>query len=232
MKQSCEITLTCNLDGKVFECKCNIVINKVDERVACISWEVYSLSSNQRIAGVSRNYFHGKADVTNDEIFPLAFDHIIKYRIGREKIFSNLKVVKTGKWVIDMNKELLMYIAYKTAETYPKRKSSNFQYGRAKVFLAMVITLTLIELALIVNSLFFQIKIEFTFGLYMVCLFSPLLIYFVIGLIFKKSVLARSIKLYKDTNFAEYGQGIGLLYMLINMFVIVLLCVQMSRYQT
>jgi len=131
-----------------------------------------------------------------------------------------------------MNKGLLMYIAYKTAGTYPIKKSNNNQYGRAKVFIAIVFELTLIMLALIANSLFFQIKIEFTFGLYFGGLFSVLPIYFGISFIFKKSVLARSIRIYKDTNFAEYGKSIGVLYMLISMFVIVLLCVQMSGYQT
>jgi hypothetical protein len=121
-----------------------------------------------------------------------------------------------------MKKELIMFIAYKTTENLigSKREKSD-HFGRAQALIAGILTLNIIEFLLMVNSIFFKKKIIITAGIYVSCIIFPMLLLVFVNLIFKKSVLARSIRLYKDTNFTEYGRGIGLLYVFLTLFIFV-----------
>ena len=64
-------------------------INRV-HKTAYVSWQI-SNGENNPIAGLINNYFLGKDNFTNDEIYNLVKDQIPKYRIGREKVFSNVE---------------------------------------------------------------------------------------------------------------------------------------------
>lgn len=123
-----------------------------------------------------------------------------------------------------------MYIAYKTAETLPDQAKGNFnQYGRAKVFITTAIGLNIVELVLIINSLFFQVSISLTTILYFASIFFLIGIYLGVNRIFNKAVLAKAIKAYKNTNFSEYGKGIGLIYILFNLVIAVILVFKMGK---
>ena len=130
-----------------------------------------------------------------------------------------------------MNKNLILYIAYRTTENLVDPKRGRFNhFGRAKVFIAMAIALNIIEVILIVNALFFQKRLFLKGEAFLLLYLFPLVVYFFINLIFKKSTLAKAIKLYKESNFAMYGRSIGLLYLFLNFIIVVLLIAEMRHF--
>jgi hypothetical protein len=128
-------------------------------------------------------------------------------------------------------KEIVMFIAYKVAQDLVNEKRGKFgQFERAKAFIAVLFTLTILSVGLIVNSIFFHKKLTITGEVYVLFITAPLILSIGFNFVFTKSVLARSIRLYKDSNFNEYGRAIGLLAMLLNLAIISILFYQSTLY--
>lgn len=72
-----------------------IEIIKTDKihKTAYVGWSI-SNSEEKPIAGFINDYFLGKDDFTNEEVFNLVKNQIHKYRIGRKKVFSNVEFEK------------------------------------------------------------------------------------------------------------------------------------------
>jgi hypothetical protein len=130
-----------------------------------------------------------------------------------------------------MIKELVLFIAYRTTEEIMNPWLARFsQYGRVKLFIGTITVFNTAVILLGVNALFFQRKIHLSAGaLISLCFIIPLFL-LIIGLILKKSTLARSIRIYKGSKIAEIGGAVGLFYFLLNLSVIIFLLVKMSKY--
>jgi hypothetical protein len=131
-----------------------------------------------------------------------------------------------------MDKKLIMFIAYKTTEDLADPKRGKFNhFGRAIVFITFAFAINVVEIVLIVNSLFFKERFDFTDGKFFLLYLLPFSIYIPVNAIFKKNTLAKSIKSYKDSKLAEVGRAIGLSYILLNFgFVIYLICIMRKFY--
>ncbi|MBL0134115.1 MAG: hypothetical protein IPP79_08920 [Chitinophagaceae bacterium] len=130
-----------------------------------------------------------------------------------------------------MSREFLMFIAYKTVESFGTTNNNFGQFGKAKNFIAVIAALNIIEILLTINSIFFEQRISLSISLYFILIFSVFVIYFLISLVFKRSVLAKAIKRYKDTNFNDSGKVVGLLYLFINLGIAVGLVIEMERFE-
>lgn len=92
--------------------------------------------------------------------------------------------------------------------------------GRVRHVISMAMVFTVINIVLVINTFFLQKKIPFTGGVFFSFYVLIALAYLVVSLIFKRNVLARSIRLYKGSKLAKYGGAIGLFYTLLNLVVI------------
>jgi hypothetical protein len=82
-----------SIDGDSKECQGNIEIIKRDDKVVYAIWRFLS-QNEELIAAKGNNYFIGnkKKDISDLEIANLIIESILKYRIGRERIFSNVRI--------------------------------------------------------------------------------------------------------------------------------------------
>lgn len=123
-----------------------------------------------------------------------------------------------------MVKELIMFIAFQTTEDLmnPRLKRSG-PYGRVKHVISMAIAFTVVTIALVINAFFLQKRITLTAGVFFSFYVLIALVYLAVSLTFKRSTLARSIRLYKGSKIAKYGGAIGLSYILLNLAVVILI---------
>ncbi len=85
-----KITATAIIDGVRFPCKGKIIILRIKEPQAYVSW---SLShGRQAIAGVSENYFYKSALHSQEELVERVLEKIRRYRMGRKSIFENVQI--------------------------------------------------------------------------------------------------------------------------------------------
>ncbi|OQP56421.1 hypothetical protein [Niastella populi] len=131
-----------------------------------------------------------------------------------------------------MSRELIMFIAYKTTEDLAGTKRGRFNhFGRAKVLITFAVAINVVEIVLVANSLFFKERLDFTDGKFFLLYLLPLLVYFLVNVIFKKNTLAKSIKSYKDSKVAEVGRAIGLSYLFLNFAIVIFLIYIMRFYE-
>jgi hypothetical protein len=55
-------------------------------------WEMH-IEDGTSLAGVSRNYFMNKENASEEEVIPFILDNIMNYRIGRERVFTEVQVI-------------------------------------------------------------------------------------------------------------------------------------------
>lgn len=123
-----------------------------------------------------------------------------------------------------------MYIAYKTTENLVSPERGRLgQFGRAKALMAFAFSLNIVEIVLIGNALFFNKRLHLTGEILFSFYLFPLLVLFFVNMIFKKNTLAKSIKLYKNSKFADLGRGIGLLYIFLNFAIVIFLIYEMRK---
>jgi len=116
-----------------------------------------------------------------------------------------------------MIKQLIMFIAYKTTENLVDTKRGTMgHFSRAIIFITFAFAINLVEIVLIVNSLFFKSKFDFTDEKFFLLYLVPFSVYIPVNFIFKKNTLAKSLKSYKESKLAEVGRAIGLSYLLLN----------------
>lgn len=95
-------------------------------------------------------------------------------------------------------------------------------HGRVKHFISMALVFTVVEIVLVINAFFLHKKILFSAGVYLSFYILVAVVYLSVSIIFKRNVLARSIRLYKGSKMARYGGAIGLFYVLLNLTIIIL----------
>jgi hypothetical protein len=116
-----------------------------------------------------------------------------------------------------------MFIAHRTTtELMNPRLQCLGPYRSVKFFITTWIIASIVSIVLVLNSFFLPEKIHLTAGVFFSFYALLILIYFLVGLVFKRSTLARSIRIYKGTKIARVGGAIGLGYLLLNMAVIIL----------
>ena len=71
-------------------CKGEIEILNKDEKTAFVKWVIYD-QDNKLVASLTNSYFLGNQLLDDSAIFSLVKEAILKYRIGREKIFSSVE---------------------------------------------------------------------------------------------------------------------------------------------
>jgi hypothetical protein len=119
-----------------------------------------------------------------------------------------------------MVRELITFIAWQTTEELMNPRIRRLgPHGRVKHFISIAIAFTVVTIALVINTF---LRIPFTAGIYISFYALIAVIYLGVHLMFKRSILARSIRLYKASKLARYAGAIGLFYMLLNLAVIVL----------
>lgn len=123
-----------------------------------------------------------------------------------------------------MVKELISFIAYKTTEELmsPWWLRRLGQHGRVKHFISIALVFTVVSIVLVINAFFLHKKIFFYEGVFLSFYIMVLVVYLAVSLIFKRSVMVRSIRLYKGSKMAKYAGTIGLFYMLLNLAIIIL----------
>jgi hypothetical protein len=72
-------------------CSGEIRILSKSDRTTYVSWEIHDEEKNN-IASVAKNYFIGDMEYSNDDIFQMVVKDILKYRIGRKKVFKEIKM--------------------------------------------------------------------------------------------------------------------------------------------
>ena len=79
------------IDNRIIPIHGNIeVLNKTD-KVAYASWCLFD-SSNNLLASVSRSYFIGGKTDSNKELLDMIISNILNYRMGRQRVFSEIEV--------------------------------------------------------------------------------------------------------------------------------------------
>jgi hypothetical protein len=122
-----------------------------------------------------------------------------------------------------MFKELISFIAYQTTQELMNPRLRRLgPHGRVKHFISIALIFTVVEIVLVINTFFLHKKILFTGGVYLSFYVLVALVYLAVSLIFKRSVLVRSIRLYKGSKIARHGGAIGLFYVLLNLAIIIL----------
>lgn len=67
-----------------------IEILNATEIKAYVAWRIFD-EENNLIASLTNNYFLGDKPFTTGEIFELVKNQILKYRMGRKKIFTSVE---------------------------------------------------------------------------------------------------------------------------------------------
>jgi hypothetical protein len=73
--------------GKI--CNGEIEILKKKDRKAYVKWIIHD-QENNLVASLTRSYFLGADNKSDDEIFQIVQNAILNYRIGRKTIFSKI----------------------------------------------------------------------------------------------------------------------------------------------
>jgi len=69
-----------------------VELTDLDERTFRLMWRVY-YEDERNLAGKGRVFFHGGTPPSIEEIFAKGLEDILKFRIGRRKVFKNVKFV-------------------------------------------------------------------------------------------------------------------------------------------
>lgn len=125
--------------------------------------------------------------------------------------------------------QFILFVAYKTVESFSDQSNKIGRFERAKGLIAVAAVLNLVEILLFINLLFIGREFRLTMLVYFVGMMSVLIASYFVNIIFKKSILAKALSKYKDSHFNDYGKAIGLLYIFINLFIAVLLAIDMSN---
>ena len=94
MDDEIKIQALCKLNDSVFPCSGYIKVLWVKNNEGYISWQMFDAGGNN-IAGVSRRYYLNSQPLNKDKIIEMAFANIEKFRIGRKRIFSDIRKAKT-----------------------------------------------------------------------------------------------------------------------------------------
>ena len=122
-----------------------------------------------------------------------------------------------------MIKELISFIAYQTTQELMNPRIRRLgPHGRVKHFISMALIFTVVAIVLVINAFFLHKKIFINAGVYLSFYILVAVVYLAVSLIFKRSVLVRSIRLYKGSKMAKRGGAIGLFYMLLILAIIIL----------
>ena len=128
-------------------------------------------------------------------------------------------------------RELIMLIAHRTATELMNPWLRRLgPYGSVKFFISTAITASIVSIVLIANTFFMQQKIHLSGGVSVAFPLLYLVSYLLVGLIFKRSMLTRSIRLYKGSKLARVGGAIGLFYLLLNLAVFILTLVLSRKF--
>ncbi len=68
-------------------CKGEIEILNKSDKNAYVQWKIFD-HENKLVASLTNNYYIGNQVVDDNEIFCIVKDAILKYRIGRKKLFN------------------------------------------------------------------------------------------------------------------------------------------------
>jgi hypothetical protein len=89
-----ELAGKCLIDGVSSPCTGEIkIINQTGKNVY-VSWRMFDLSGNP-LAVVTKNYFIDQDRFVDEDIVRVILGNILKYRTGRNKIFSEVKVINS-----------------------------------------------------------------------------------------------------------------------------------------
>ncbi|MER3329775.1 MAG: hypothetical protein RIF34_09380 [Candidatus Kapaibacterium sp.] len=86
-----EIVATAKIDNKELLCFGTIEIHFIKEHQAYITWQLHN--GKTLIASSSENYFCNIEDSDGKDLINRVIKQIQSYRIGRDKIFTNIKVL-------------------------------------------------------------------------------------------------------------------------------------------
>lgn len=81
-----------NIQHDLISCYGVIEILHRSDKVVYATWKLFD-SSNNLLASISRNYFIGDKAYSEEEILDKIIEHILNYRMGRQKVFSNISIV-------------------------------------------------------------------------------------------------------------------------------------------
>lgn len=86
-----KIVATAKIDNQELLCFGTIDIHTVKEHQAYVTWQFYN--GKTLIAGRSENYFYKIEDSESKDLINRVIKKIQGYRIGRDKIFTNIKIL-------------------------------------------------------------------------------------------------------------------------------------------
>jgi hypothetical protein len=86
-----EIVATAKIDNQELLCFGTIDIHSVKEHKAYITWQLHN--GKTLIASRSENYFCNIEDCDRKDLINRVVKKIQGYRIGRDKIFTNIKIL-------------------------------------------------------------------------------------------------------------------------------------------
>ncbi|MDF7811973.1 hypothetical protein P1X16_11385 [Hymenobacter sp. YC55] len=81
-----------HIDGKDLTCNGEITINNIQEPQAYVTWKL--LSDDTLIASVSSNFYYKESLHNLDSLLNRVLEKIDNYRIGRNKIFRDARLIK------------------------------------------------------------------------------------------------------------------------------------------
>ncbi len=81
------------VNGLPMCCLGEIDIMNIDQehRTAYVSWRIFD-EREQLLASASRNYFINKEEFSDTDIVEAVLENIMNFRIGRNRIFSEIKI--------------------------------------------------------------------------------------------------------------------------------------------
>ncbi len=85
-----KIKATANIDGQIIICLGDIQINWIKEPQAYITWRLFN--GKTLVASKSEN-FHYRENVEEADLVQKVIKKIEKYRINRNKVFSNVELI-------------------------------------------------------------------------------------------------------------------------------------------
>jgi hypothetical protein len=81
------------IDDIIIDCQGSITIHFTKGQVVYATWCIFD-SQDRMLAAKSRSYFFDSDNITEDAIIDKVFKDILKYRIGRKKVFFDICVVE------------------------------------------------------------------------------------------------------------------------------------------
>ena len=82
----------CHMQSPSMSCIGTIQILNRNGKSVYASWEMH-IEDGTNLGGVSRNYFMNKENASDEEVIPLILDHIMNYRIGRKRFFTEVQIM-------------------------------------------------------------------------------------------------------------------------------------------